>query len=110
VKLAPSLEGSEEKRSLGVARASGRRDVTSGDRRCCQASQAAQGACVCGNEIQGAQGVENAEAMLLASGRQADRSDARYFFADVGINPTQSTYQIIESYLVPFIYSLPGVL
>jgi len=35
------------------------------------------------NEIQGAQGVENAEATSLASGRNADRSDARYFFADV---------------------------
>ena len=35
------------------------------------------------NEIQGAQGVENAEATSLASGRTADGSDARYFFADV---------------------------
>jgi len=34
------------------------------------------------NEIQGAQGVENAEATSLASGRNADGSDARYFFAD----------------------------
>jgi len=35
------------------------------------------------NEIQGAQGVENAVATSLASGRNADGSDARYFFADV---------------------------
>ena len=33
-------------------------------------------------EIQGAQGVENAEATSLASGRNADGSDARYFFVD----------------------------
>ena len=60
-----------------------RRDIASGDRGCCQATQEAQGACVRCNEIQGAQGVENAEAMSLASGRNADGSDARYFFADV---------------------------
>jgi len=35
------------------------------------------------NEILGAQGVENAEATSLASGRNANGSDARYFFADV---------------------------
>jgi len=34
------------------------------------------------NEIQGAQGVENAEATSLASGRNIEGSDARYFFAD----------------------------
>ena len=34
------------------------------------------------NEIPGVQGVEHAEATLLASGRNADRSDARYFSAD----------------------------
>ena len=34
------------------------------------------------NEIQGAPGVENAEATSLASGRNADGSDARYFFPD----------------------------
>ena len=35
------------------------------------------------NEIQGAKGVENAEVTSLASGRNADGSDTRYFFADV---------------------------
>jgi len=34
------------------------------------------------NEIQGAHGVENAEATSVASGRNADGSDARYFSAD----------------------------
>jgi len=34
------------------------------------------------NEIQAAQGVENAEATSLASGRNADGSDASYFFPD----------------------------
>ena len=45
------------------------------------------------NEIQGAQGVENAEATSLASGRNADGSDARYFFADAhGASRQLSTY------------------
>ena len=35
------------------------------------------------NEIQGAQGAGNANATSLASGRNGDASDARYFFADV---------------------------
>jgi len=61
-----------------------RRDVASGDRGRCQATQEAQGVCVPWNEIQGAQGVENAEATSLASGRNANGSDARYFFADEG--------------------------
>ena len=34
-------------------------------------------------ENQGAPGVENAEATSPPSGRNADGSDARYFFADV---------------------------
>jgi len=37
------------------------------------------------NEIQGAEGVETAEATSLASGRNADGSDTRYFFADDGV-------------------------
>ena len=35
------------------------------------------------NEIQGPQGAGNAKATSLASGRNGDASDARYFFADV---------------------------
>ena len=34
------------------------------------------------NKIQGAQGAGNAKAMSLASGRNGDASDTRYFFAD----------------------------
>jgi len=69
VKLAPSCEVSQENRSSGVDRASVRRDVASGDRGRC-------------NKIQGAQDVRNPEVTSLASGRNADSSDTRYFLAD----------------------------
>ena len=42
------------------------------------------------NEIQGAPGVENAEATSLASGRNADGSDASSFFADQGDHSTKA--------------------
>ena len=66
------------------ARAQVRRDVASGWRGRGQATQEAQGACVRCDQIQGAQGAGNVEATSLASGRNADVSDARYFFADEG--------------------------
>ena len=50
------------------------------------------------NEIQWAQGVENAEATSLASGRTADGSDTRYFFADVSI--------IVPEHLLLILYSI----
>ena len=65
------------------ARAQVRRDVASGWRGRGQATQEAQGACVRCDEIHGAQGAGNVEATSLASGRNADVPDARYFFADV---------------------------
>ena len=65
------------------ARAQVRRDVASGWRGRGQATQEAQGACVRCDEIQGALGAGNIEVTSLASGRNADISDARYFFADV---------------------------
>ena len=64
------------------ARAQVRRDVASGWRGRGQATQEAQDAGMCWDEIQGAQGAGNVEATSLASGRKADVSDARYFFAD----------------------------
>ena len=64
------------------ARAQVRRDVASGWRGRGQATQEAQDTCVRCDEIQGAQGAENVEATSLASGRNADISDARYIFAD----------------------------
>ena len=64
------------------ARAQVQRDVVSGWRGRGQATQEAEGACVRCDEIQGAQGAENVEGTSLASGRNADVSDARYFLAD----------------------------
>jgi len=62
-----------------VDRASVRRDGVSGDRGRC-------------NKIQGAQGVENAEATSLASGRNADESDARYCFTDEASRTTHPAH------------------
>jgi len=54
------------------------------------------------NEIQGAQGVENAEATSLASGRNADGSDARYFFADVHQGGLWSPWSSWSTFSVKF--------
>ena len=64
------------------ARAQVRRDVSLRWRGRGQATQEEHGACVRCDEMQGAKGTGNVEATSLASGRNANVSDAGYFFAD----------------------------
>ena len=61
-----------------------RRDFASGWRGRGQVTQEEPGACVRCDAIEGAQGAGNVAATSLASGCNADLSDPRYIFADVG--------------------------